>query len=121
MKKPPSKRRHYVIAAEALGYRVPKSWRVHHLNYLRGDHRPENLVVCDSERTFTLLTTCPEVVLPHAKWLGAPGQSVRLLEKIEPPGERICVRCLKLLPIASFCFWGAGHKCPPRWYCRACA
>lgn len=120
MKKPPAKRRHYVVAAEALGYRVPKAWRVHHLNGRRADHRPENLIVCDSERAYTLLAAVPEL-LSRAKWLGTPGLSVRLLEKLEPHGFRLCIRCSQLRPVADFCYDGAGKKCSPRWRCWSCA
>lgn len=37
---------HILVAEKALGKRLPKGAEVHHVNEIRTDNRPENLVIC---------------------------------------------------------------------------
>lgn len=46
---------HVVVAERALGKPLPPSAQVHHVNEDRGDNRPENLVVCESDAYHKLL------------------------------------------------------------------
>lgn len=46
---------HVAVAAEALGRPLPRGAVVHHVNGIRHDNRPENLVVCPSVSYHRLL------------------------------------------------------------------
>jgi hypothetical protein len=86
-------RREHVGAAEvALGHPVPKGWEVHHINEIKVDNRPENLVVCQSRRLHVLLHKVPSL-LARCIWLGPHGSSVRLFKEFVGPNEYFCVQC----------------------------
>lgn len=46
---------HVLVASRAMGKPLPKGAVVHHVNGLRWDNRPENLVVCQDESYHKLL------------------------------------------------------------------
>lgn len=46
---------HIQVAEAALGKPLPKSARVHHINGMRTDNQPSNLVICPSEAYHQLL------------------------------------------------------------------
>jgi hypothetical protein len=46
---------HIVVAERALGKPLPKGAVVHHINEVRTDNRPENLVICPNESYHRLL------------------------------------------------------------------
>lgn len=46
---------HILVAEKALGRRLPKGAQVHHINEIRTDNRPENLVICPGYAYHALL------------------------------------------------------------------
>lgn len=46
---------HVVIAEKAIGKRLPPGAHVHHVNGVKDDNRPENLVVCPDQKYHALL------------------------------------------------------------------
>lgn len=46
---------HVLVAERALGKPLPRGARVHHVNEVRSDNRPDNLVVCPNEAYHRLL------------------------------------------------------------------
>lgn len=94
-------REHTVIAALALGGILPRGYEVHHINEIKSDNRPENLVVCETRRLHHLLHTAPEL-LERCEWLGPTGSSVRRFRAFDPPGTNFCVRCKKSKPLGEF-------------------
>jgi len=50
-----NKREHTHVAERALGKRLPKRAVVHHINEIRHDNRPENLVICQDSAYHLLL------------------------------------------------------------------
>jgi hypothetical protein len=46
---------HVHVAEQALGRKLPKGAVVHHVNEIRTDNRPENLVICESAGYHALL------------------------------------------------------------------
>ena len=49
------KRQHVLVAERALGKDLPKGAVVHHVNEIKSDNRPENLVICPNESYHRLL------------------------------------------------------------------
>lgn len=46
---------HVLVAERALGKTLPRGAKVHHVNGIRSDNRPENLVICPNEAYHKLL------------------------------------------------------------------
>lgn len=46
---------HILVAEKSIGRPVNKKERVHHINCVKSDNRPENLFVCDSDREHFLI------------------------------------------------------------------
>lgn len=112
---PRLRRLHQRIVEEATGP-LPAGWEIHHVNEDKRDNRPENLVACETTRTHDLVERIP-ALLARATWCGAAGASVRMLRLVEPAGERICVRCLKCLPVTAFY---KGRRGMLRGHCKEC-
>jgi hypothetical protein len=49
------KKDHVLMAEKAIGKPLPAGAEVHHVNEIRSDNRPENLVVCPSRKYHALL------------------------------------------------------------------
>lgn len=49
------RREHILVAGRALGKPLPRGAHVHHVNHVRDDNRPENLVVCQDAAYHMLL------------------------------------------------------------------
>ena len=52
---PEGKREHVVVAERVLGRSLPDLSVVHHMNEMKSDNRPENLVICPDEMYHNLL------------------------------------------------------------------
>ena len=62
---------HVLMAERAVGSSLPKGAHVHHVNGLRADNRPENLVICPSTAYHKLLHTRADALAAcgHAGWV----------------------------------------------------
>lgn len=69
-------REHTRVAELALGHKLPKGAEIHHVNEIRWDNRPSNLVICENRRYHQLLHL-------RAEALKATGD----------PSKRRCVYC----------------------------
>lgn len=67
---------HLVVAAAALGKPVPPEAVVHHVNGVKDDNRPENLVICEDRAYHALL---------HVR--------ADALRETGDPDKRLCVYC----------------------------
>jgi len=104
-------REHCAIAARYFPKGLPRGFQVHHINEQRRDNRECNLVVCTNAKSHKALHALPEL-LGQARWLGEPGESVRLFSVSEDPAKGFCLRCRTLKPLSEFCAHGS--------LCRAC-
>lgn len=68
---------HVLVASKALGKAIPKGAVVHHVNGLRGDNRPENLVICENEAYHKLIHARMKArgMDTKGKWRQAPEAS----------------------------------------------
>jgi hypothetical protein len=55
-----NRREHVHVAERALGKRLPKRAIVHHVNEIKHDNRPANLVICEDHLYHKLLHRSPE-------------------------------------------------------------
>ena len=94
-------REHTAVAVLAFGRILPRGYEVHHVNEIKSDNRPENLIVCESRRLHHLLHAVP-TLLERCEWLGVQGSSVRLFRAFDPPGTYFCVRCTQSKPLSDF-------------------
>jgi len=94
-------REHIIIAVFAFGGPLPSGYEVHHVNELKDDNRPTNLVICETRRLHHLLHAVPEL-LEQCEWLQEPGKSVRIFRAFDPPGTYFCVRCKASRPLNTF-------------------
>lgn len=69
---------HILVAEKALGGYLPEHAKVHHVNYIRTDNTPSNLVICQDQAYHMLL---------HAR--------TNALRLCGNPSHRICRRCGK--------------------------
>ena len=62
---------HIVVAEKALGRQLPKGAVVHHVNEIRHDNRPSNLVICPNNAYHQLLhqRMRAKKICGHANWL----------------------------------------------------
>lgn len=95
---------------------MPKGWEVHHVNEVKTDNEPENLVVCKEKRGHALLHCVPSLI-KYAAWLGAIGASVRVFTVPEPEGMRWCTRCGQLKGTTDFYRYSYGAL---RGHCKEC-
>lgn len=94
-------REHVLVAEDALGRKMPEGWEVHHINEIKLDNRPQNLVICETRRLHGLMHALPDLI-KRCEWLGAEGESVRLFKVFDPPGAYFCVKCQQSKPIGLF-------------------
>lgn len=90
---------HICIAQRALGRPLPRGAQVHHVNEVKDDNRPANLVICQDQAYHSLLHT---------------------LTKIRRAGgtpfvDRWCSFCRRALPRSAF---GVDDRCLR---CRECS
>jgi hypothetical protein len=92
---------HTRIAALAYGEPLRSAWQVHHVNEIKFDNTPSNLVICTSRRAHSLLHACPSL-LNLAQWLGPVDSSVRFFDPATPSGFRYCAQCGQIRSIQQF-------------------
>lgn len=65
-----NKLEHIIVAERALGKPLPKRAQVHHVNRIKTDNRPENLVVCpdDAYHRIIEMRTLAYETTGHANW-----------------------------------------------------
>lgn len=94
---------HLLVAERALGRPLPRTVRVHHVNEIRTDNTPSNLVICENDAYHELLHV-------RARTLRAGG---------DPNSEKFCTGCQSVVPHAAFA--PNPKACDGLWYwCRPC-
>jgi hypothetical protein len=65
---------HLVVAERSLGKPLPKKAQVHHVNEIKGDNAPGNLVICEDAAYHQLLHRRRDAWLAcgHADWRKCP-------------------------------------------------
>jgi hypothetical protein len=65
---------HVLVAERALGKTIPKGACVHHVNEIKGDNSPSNLVICPNEAYHRLLHRRAKALdaCGHADWKMCP-------------------------------------------------
>lgn len=91
---------HIVVAERAFGRKLPKGAEVHHVNEIRTDNRPSNLVICPSHKYHVLLHIRAKAldVCGHADWLKCHICKVYDAPKnmyIHPRGNGLHRECIK--------------------------
>lgn len=94
---------HIAVAEAALGHPLPPKVEVHHVNEIKSDNRPTNLVICEDAAYHRLLHV-------RARVLRAGGR---------PSADKICSTCQQVKPRTDF---GAsrGQTDGLDFRCRAC-
>lgn len=91
---------HILVAEKALGSFLPPGAVIHHVNEIKDDNRPENLVICEGRR--------------YHKWIHI---RMKIIDRGgNPDTEKICSRCQTVKPFAAFNnsrtnYDGLTHNC----------
>jgi HNH endonuclease len=83
---------HVVVAEAVLGRLLPGGAIVHHVNGVKTDNRPENLVICPDQGYHKLIHARQRIV-------DAGGN---------PNADKVCSDCKQVLPRAAFCLYKGG-------------
>lgn len=75
---------HILVAEKALGKRLPKGVEVHHVNEDKDDNRPDNLVICPSQKYHALLHMRMRAV---ASGFPAHYRSCSICKKFDDPAK----------------------------------